>query len=161
MSQTWSLPATLTMVAVDRWFLLLKNNIILMFEFKATICRRYVPNVIHRFHSLIYLRGSIYLHLGKWSSLTDIFQKRVVQSPTSHIIWILNGNHHLNEVPARWEEKNTCPLRSHGGALKPRYTSFKWSLVAVAMFSGWGVETRKAHGWHHCFFLFNAKVATC
>ena len=85
MSQTWSLPATLTMVAVGRWFLLLKNNIILMVEFKATICRRYVPNVIH---SLIYFRGSIFTSTWGNGPVWLIFFKRVVQSPTSHIIWM-------------------------------------------------------------------------
>ena len=112
MSQTWSLPATLTMVAVGRWFLLLKNNIILMFEFKATICRRYVPNVIHRFHSLIYLRVLEVLFTSTWGNglVWLILFKRVVQSPTSHIIWFLNGNHPLNEVPARWEGKKTHAL---------------------------------------------------
>lgn len=136
------------MVAVGR--------IVSMFEFKATI----VADMSQMWFIVLSILEVLFTSTWGNGPVWLIFFKRggSIANESYH----MNGNHHLNEVPARWEEKNTCPLRSHGGALKPRYTGFfKWSLVAVAMFSGWGVETRKAHGCHYYFFLFNAKVATC
>ena len=154
MSQTWSLPQTLTETCF--FGLVAVGWIVLMFEFKATN----VADMSQMWFIVLSISEVLYL-TSTWGNgpVWLIFFNRLVQPPTSHIIWMATTIW-MKSLPDGKEKKHALWEAMEG----------HWSLdTQVFLNEAWwpwpcsrdGVFTWKAHGCHYYFFLFNAKVATC